>query len=78
LPGIYLWSDGSNKAQLTVATAGNYSVSIDNECGQSMYSTLVELADCFCAIVVPNIFSPNDDGINYEIDISVNVIMNMT
>ena len=71
LPGIYLWSDGSNKAQLTVATAGNYSVSIDNECGQHMYSTSVALVDCFCAIVVPNIFSPNDDGINDEIELSV-------
>ena len=72
VPGTYTWSDGSTGSQLHIATPGTYAVSINNECGHFEYSANVTLEDCHCGILVPNIFSPNGDGINDEIAVSIN------
>ncbi|TAK36233.1 MAG: hypothetical protein EPO28_13645, partial [Saprospiraceae bacterium] len=34
LPGSYLWSDGSQGGEITVATSGSYTVTVTNECGE--------------------------------------------
>ncbi len=72
LPGTYTWSDGSDEPQFTIVTSGVYTISIENVCGHFEYFTSVTLEDCHCGILVPNIFSPNDDGVNDEIEVSAN------
>ncbi len=64
MPGTYQWSDGSTGKELPVSVSGNYSVSITNDCSTYYYFTEVLVEDCSCNWFVPNVFSPNADGIN--------------
>lgn len=72
LPGTYLWSDGSSLPQLTITNPGIYSLSVDNDCGHFGFSTAVSLEECTCTVTVPNVFSPNGDGINDRVEASIN------
>ncbi len=69
LPGIYEWSDGSNESQLPVLSSGDYSLTITNECGAFYYDTNVNVEECGCEMLVPNVFSPNNDGVNDYLEI---------
>lgn len=60
-----LWQDGSSLPMHQIDSAGLYSVAAWNECGLATDEFYVEIDfDCFCALYVPNAFTPNDDGIN--------------
>jgi gliding motility-associated-like protein len=61
LTGIYLWNDGSNSNTLTVKEPGVYWLKVDNN--GCMASDSIEFKKC-SEIWVPNVFTPNDDGIN--------------
>ncbi len=64
-PASYLWNSGSQESSIIVSQPGIYNVSIQAACGQKNLSTQVVKADtCDIAFYVPNIFSPNGDGIN--------------
>ena len=58
----YIWSDGSTEAALKITQGGMYVVTVSNQCGS--VSDTIEIRQIFCDIWVPNVFSPNSDGIN--------------
>jgi len=67
-PGIgftkYLWSTGSTLPQILVTEPGNYSVTVWN--GNCPSSDNILLKECESEIWIPNVFTPNGDGINDE------------
>ncbi len=71
LAGEYVWSDGSKNRTLSVHSSGLYEVNVSNECGQYIFSTEVEAEDCSCDIYIPNVFSPDNNGINDELQIFI-------
>jgi len=59
----YLWSDGSTSNNLLVSDSGLYWVEVTNICGTSKDE--IYLSTEYCGdIYIPNIFTPNNDGIN--------------
>jgi gliding motility-associated-like protein len=69
--GSYQWSDGSASKEIKVTTSGNYALTVTNECGQFNYAAGVNIKDCGCNIYVPNVFSPDGDGRNDELEMFV-------
>lgn len=62
--GTYLWQDGSVDSVYAVTEAGTYYVQVDAFCGFTSDSIVVELESCNCAYLIPNVFTPNNDGVN--------------
>jgi gliding motility-associated-like protein len=61
----YVWSTGSVLPVIEIATPGDYAVSVSTDCQLAQESVHIALsADCNNEIYIPNIFSPNGDGIN--------------
>ena len=60
----YLWSNGSNDASINVATTGSFDVTVTTICN-TLYDTIdVAFITCEPIIVMPNVFTPNNDGQN--------------
>lgn len=62
MPGDCAWSTGAVSPGIEVFEAGNYALTVTNECGTFNYESRVETEVCDCPIYVPNVFSPDGDG----------------
>jgi gliding motility-associated-like protein len=62
----YLWQDGSTDMNYTVTSPGLYYVDVTNDCIQETYRDTINVAfsSCGCSVVIPDIFSPNNDKRN--------------
>jgi|GEM_PF-2537499 len=63
----YVWSTGEISREIQVSEDGFYKVIVDNGfCTEtdSIFLTFVEANECIPQISIPNVFTPNQDGIN--------------
>lgn len=59
----YLWQDGNTDSIYFVGETGLYSLTAKNKCG--IWSDSITVNFEYCGpVYIPNIFSPNEDGIN--------------
>lgn len=69
LPGsTYLWQDGSTGPSFTVTEQGLYHVTATNICGTFGSNIQVDYIPCECNPIIPNAFTPNQDGLNDAIN----------
>ncbi len=65
LSSTYLWTpSGDTTAQYVATEAGTYSVDVTNICGVSTGVIVIETEDCNCIFTIPNVFTPDNDGVN--------------
>ena len=57
----YLWNDASTNSSLTITEPGYYWVVVENDCGTSFDGVFVYYS---ANLIIPTIFSPNQDGLN--------------
>ncbi len=67
LAETYLWSNNSTDTSITVTTPGLYTVAVGNFCGTVTDAIMIDFKDCADMIFVPNVFTPNGDGLNDEL-----------
>jgi gliding motility-associated-like protein len=56
------WQDGSSASTFTVNQPGLYSLTATNNCGSG--SDDINITKGYCKVIVPNAFTPNNDGLN--------------
>ncbi len=60
----YSWNDGSTDPTMQTSATGDYWVEISNNCGSSLHEFHLVFHECHGALEMPNVFSPNNDGVN--------------
>ncbi len=62
----YLWQDGSTGSGYTVRDFGSYAVTVSDNCSQRVdqFNFIQETAEQSSAVLVPNAFSPDGNGVN--------------
>lgn len=65
----YLWSTGDLERGILVSDSGEYWVKVQNECGFTSDSILIAIRDCEPALFIPNVFTPNGDGLNEQFEV---------
>lgn len=60
----FAWQDGSTSLHYNVGDSGVYSVIAHNGCGYDTASVHIERKTCSCDLILPNAFTPNNDGHN--------------
>jgi len=58
----YIWSNGANTNSINIYEPGTYSVMVSN--GACFVSDEIFIDECSSEIWVPNVFTPNGDGLN--------------
>ncbi len=62
--GDYRWQDNSSNDEFEITDVGTYWVQISDECSSVTDTLFVDDSGCEVAIQMPNVFTPNSDGIN--------------
>ncbi|MFN3918148.1 MAG: gliding motility-associated C-terminal domain-containing protein [Flavobacteriales bacterium] len=57
-----VWNTGATSLSINVVSGGEYIVVVSNDCGVSVDTAFVEILNC--TLIIPNIITPNGDGIN--------------
>ncbi len=60
----YAWQDSSHSAAYRPTQSGIYTVVATNGCGSDTLTATVSFSACSCQLLLPNAFTPNDDGRN--------------
>jgi gliding motility-associated-like protein len=60
----YIWQDGIVGGFYTATASGLYRITAQNGCGKDTAAMNIIFEDCPCALLLPNAFTPNGDGIN--------------
>ena len=60
----YMWQDNSTSPTYSVTTAGVYIISVNNSCEIQRDTVQIDEENCDCIAEIPNVFTPNADGIN--------------
>ncbi|MEM7371965.1 MAG: gliding motility-associated C-terminal domain-containing protein [Bacteroidota bacterium] len=60
----YLWENGSTEAHRTINEAGNYSIRLQKKHCSKSDQIHVQFRDCQLILEMPNVITPNEDGIN--------------
>ena len=60
----YTWQDGTKTATYTPTSTGLYSIRATNGCGSDTAQMNIVFEPCPCALLLPNAFTPNGDGLN--------------
>jgi gliding motility-associated-like protein len=64
LASSYLWSNGSTASSIIVSNPGSFWLQLDNGRCSGADTLSVYFADCEMEIQMPNVFTPNFDGLN--------------
>lgn len=60
----YLWQDQSQTPIYKISNKGKYEVTVTNKCGTATDDKFVDVEFCDCNLLIPNAFTPNNDGLN--------------
>ncbi|MCY7410535.1 MAG: gliding motility-associated C-terminal domain-containing protein, partial [Chitinophagales bacterium] len=61
----YIWNDGSTDSTYGVfMKPGSYHVDVSNQCGYYSDSIKIDFHNCISCVNMPNVFTPNYDGLN--------------
>ncbi|MBK6623136.1 MAG: gliding motility-associated C-terminal domain-containing protein [Saprospirales bacterium] len=63
----FSWNTGSFEPSLEIEAPGAYSLTVSNRCGVALDTVVVHFQKCESEIYVPNLFTPNFDGINDQV-----------
>lgn len=67
----YIWSDLSNDSVLLVKNPGIYWVDVQTACYIWRKNFMLATEDCGCEIFIPNVITPNGDGINDDFQLQL-------
>ena len=59
-----VWEDGSTENERYVSQSGLFRVVATNRCASAEASMELTVEDCTCQLFLPNVFTPNRDGLN--------------
>jgi len=60
----YLWNDNSNNPSKSITESGIYWLRVSNEFCSVTDTIKIVITDCNPTVNIPNVFTPNNDGIN--------------
>jgi gliding motility-associated-like protein len=60
----FIWQDGSRGHTFTATQTGLYRITSQNGCGRDTADMNIVFEPCPCALLLPNAFTPNGDGLN--------------
>jgi gliding motility-associated-like protein len=64
LPVTYDWSTGAATPSVTITEPGLYDVSVEGRCMDQQAMVFYDLDTCGSDLDMPNVFTPNGDGVN--------------
>lgn len=60
----FLWQDGSRGLTYNATLTQQYRITATNGCGSDTANMYINFEPCPCALLLPNAFTPNGDGLN--------------
>jgi gliding motility-associated-like protein len=74
----YTWQDGSSGQYYEATENGTYWVEVSNEYCSASDTIFVILNDCEAVLIIPNCFTPNNDGFNERFNVSAQNLFDFT